>query len=411
MRGFICALFVLSCLSAVALAGDVEFTGKFDAELAPDIESATRITFKYLAPEKLKGQMTFGADAHASSARLYDPLTDSLSITAVLIEEKGKNPIMFIDLNKDKNLSDNEKFTFPNYDPELPGLYEMTLKIPFDDKTYTSMPFILRYFKGITTSRMAEGDRLLQQSQGIYARGTVNVKGKNVLVQYDYDLKEKQVNPTAGDLGIDVDGDGKIDMDSLSPEYAKVDGEAAIFRLGDTYVSTKKADLKKNLIILREHQAKDYKRVELSMGNTMPEFEFVDFKGKKRKFSEFRGKYVLLDIWGFWCPACRDELPYLKEAFRKFQGRNLEIIGLNTDPQPPEVVKKIVEQNGMNWTHATFESVVEMLGKKWMITSFPTTLLISPEGKILSRSRTDKDEPDLRQADLLETLDEILPEN
>lgn len=408
MRNSIFALLVLFCLSIAAIAGDVEYTGKFDAELAPDIESRERVYFKYLSPEKLKGQMTFGADAYASSGRLYDPLTDSMSITAVLVEEKGKNPILFIDLNKDKSLNDDEKFTFPN-EPELPGLFEMTLKIPFNDKTYSSIPFILRYYRGIKTGKMSEGDRLLEQSQAVFARGSVDVKGKKVLVQYDYDLKERSVNSSAGELGIDVNGDGKIDMDSLSTEYAKVDGEAAIFRLGDTYVSTKKADLKKNLITLREHQAKDYKRVELSMGNTMPEFEFVDFRGKKRKFSEFRGKYVLLDIWGLWCPACREELPYLREAFRKFQGRNLEIVGLNTDPQPPEMVKKIVEENGMNWTHATFESVVEMLGKKWMITSFPTTLLISPEGKILSRSRTDKEEPDLRGQDLLETLDDILP--
>jgi hypothetical protein len=43
------------------------------------------------------------------------------------------------------------------------------------------------------------------------------------------------------------------------------------------------------------------------------------------------------------------------------------------------------------------------------ITSFPSTFLISPEGKILSMSRSDRDEPHLRGEDLLETLDEILP--
>ncbi|MEO8041965.1 MAG: hypothetical protein ABI646_05055 [Acidobacteriota bacterium] len=40
--------------------------------------------------------------------------------------------------------------------------------------------------------------------------------------------------------------------------------------------------------------------------------------------------------------------------------------------------------------------------------SFPTTFLISPEGKILSMSRQERKEPDLRGADLLDSLDEVL---
>jgi hypothetical protein len=35
--------------------------------------------------------------------------------------------------------------------------------------------------------------------------------------------------------------------------------------------------------------------------------------------------------------------------------------------------------------------------------------LISPEGKILSMSRQERDEPDLRGKDLLESLDKALP--
>lgn len=45
------------------------------------------------------------------------------------------------------------------------------------------------------------------------------------------------------------------------------------------------------------------------------------------------------------------------------------------------------------------------------VNSFPTTLLISPGEKILSMGRQGRKEPDLRGQDLLETLDEILPQN
>jgi thiol-disulfide isomerase/thioredoxin len=228
-------------------------------------------------------------------------------------------------------------------------------------------------------------------------------------VQYRYDFLNKQIDPTFGTLGIDTNGDGDIDMDSLSPEAAQVKGDIAIFRVDNIFLSTKKADLQKNSIVLREHSAKEYKRIELSMGNVVPDFEFTDFKGKKRKFSEFRGKYVLLDIWGFWCPACKDELPYVKEAYNRFQSRNFEIVGLNTDEYTIESIRTSLDDNGMKWTQATRDSILPLLAEKMMIRSFPTTMLISPEGKIISRGRVEKDEPDLRGADLLETLDDILP--
>lgn len=126
--------------------------------------------------------------------------------------------------------------------------------------------------------------------------------------------------------------------------------------------------------------------------------------------SEFRGKYVLIDIWGIWCPACRDEVPYIHESYKRFQNRNFEVLGLNTDQRfTMDTLKATLEKNDMKWPQAKFESVYEFLGQNLRITAFPSTFLISPEGKILSMSRSTRDEPDLRGKDLVTTLDKILP--
>ncbi len=120
---------------------------------------------------------------------------------------------------------------------------------------------------------------------------------------------------------------------------------------------------------------------------------------------------MLLDVWGFWCPPCRKEMPYLREAAKRFKSRNLVLVGLNTDPVPFEQVKRLLEENNMMWTQAKFESVFDFLNIQLRVESFPTTFLITPEGKILSMSRHERGEPDLRGRDLLETLDETLPES
>ena len=59
------------------------------------------------------------------------------------------------------------------------------------------------------------------------------------------------------------------------------------------------------------------------------DFDFVDFFGTRRRLSDYRGRYVLLDFWGVWCPNCRAEVPYLKDAYARFKSRGLEIIGMD----------------------------------------------------------------------------------
>jgi len=261
----------------------------------------------------------------------------------------------------------------------------------------------------VRTEEMKEGERLILESRTAFARGSVDIQGKQTLVQYDYNPRSKKISPTSGKLGVDCDADGEIDMDAFSPEAAETEDEAVVFRVGNLYVSTRKVDLEKNQITMKSHSASDYKRIELRMGGQAPEFEFTDFNNKKRKLSEFRGKYLLIDFWGMWCPACRQELPYLRAAYQRFQARGLEILGMNTDP--PDIVSAIkpqLEKQSMTWPQARRETIITTI-RNLRIHSYPTTLLVGPDGKILSLNNRRKDQPELRGKELLKSLDELLP--
>jgi thiol-disulfide isomerase/thioredoxin len=43
----------------------------------------------------------------------------------------------------------------------------------------------------------------------------------------------------------------------------------------------------------------------------------------------FRGKVVLVNVMGSWCPNCHDEAPFLAALYRKYHKRGLEIVALS----------------------------------------------------------------------------------
>jgi thiol-disulfide isomerase/thioredoxin len=59
-------------------------------------------------------------------------------------------------------------------------------------------------------------------------------------------------------------------------------------------------------------------------------FSGVDQSGKTidQDSPEFKGKPVIVDVFGTWCPNCHDEAPLLEQLYRKYRAQGLVIVGL-----------------------------------------------------------------------------------
>jgi thiol-disulfide isomerase/thioredoxin len=142
-----------------------------------------------------------------------------------------------------------------------------------------------------------------------------------------------------------------------------------------------------------------------SSGVSVPDFTFVDFHGGTRRLSDYRGRYVLLDFWGLWCPNCRAEVPYLKAAYAQFQSRGLEIIGMDYEKGATfEDVRQYLFVNGINWTFARADSVRDVIKTQFQIDAFPTLMLVDASGSLVQTSSGS-----LRGERLARTLDKLLP--
>jgi peroxiredoxin len=71
-------------------------------------------------------------------------------------------------------------------------------------------------------------------------------------------------------------------------------------------------------------EADDHKREH-------PEFMLHDLAGKEWKFSDLRGKVVLVNFWATWCPPCRKEMPDLETLHERFQSKGLVVLAISDE--------------------------------------------------------------------------------
>lgn len=68
--------------------------------------------------------------------------------------------------------------------------------------------------------------------------------------------------------------------------------------------------------------------------------------GKSVKFSDYKGKIVVINLWASWCGPCRVETPELIQMSKEFKSQGVEFVGLTTKGNDPDVepIKEFVRQ-------------------------------------------------------------------
>ncbi|MBK9335723.1 MAG: TlpA family protein disulfide reductase [Lewinellaceae bacterium] len=127
-----------------------------------------------------------------------------------------------------------------------------------------------------------------------------------------------------------------------------------------------------------------YRQPRFVAGEKVPDFTAVLADGKTVRFSDLRGKYVLLQFWGSWCGPCRAENPHLVDLYQKYHPQGFEIFSVGIE-QNRRAWQVAIEKDGLVWPYHTVElgSFGGELPRLFNIRSIPTTFLVNPDGVIM----------------------------
>jgi thiol-disulfide isomerase/thioredoxin len=128
---------------------------------------------------------------------------------------------------------------------------------------------------------------------------------------------------------------------------------------------------------------------KLSKGASSSVFTgYVNHAGGTSSLSDFKGKYVYIDIWATWCAPCLAEVPSLKKVEKKYHGKNIEFVSISIDVESKrDTWRKMV-------TDKELSGVQLIADKDWKsdfvaayeINAIPRFILIDPKGNIVSQN-------------------------
>ena len=159
-------------------------------------------------------------------------------------------------------------------------------------------------------------------------------------------------------------------MDTVKAMIGNPECIAMIEKLNDHYLAIENREFDKLVLKSSDNLA------DLSEGEAL----------LKKILEPYKGKFVLLDIWGTWCGPCKEALSHSTEEYARLKDYDIEFLYLaNRSPQDSwENVIKEYNVSGPNVAHYNLPDEQQAAIERHLgVNSFPTYKLFNRDGDLL----------------------------
>ncbi len=153
-------------------------------------------------------------------------------------------------------------------------------------------------------------------------------------------------------------------------------------------------DRNKNDLVRRYNVAKS---TEGGMGSA--DFTYQNYNGGKTNLTDFKGKYVYIDVWATWCGPCLREMPEMQKLMAEYKAKNIVFLFVSVDDlKDTEKWKKMVADKKFGGIHLISDNKLESaFMKSYGVSLIPRSILIGPDGKLVSAMAPRASDPNSRK--------------
>jgi len=98
----------------------------------------------------------------------------------------------------------------------------------------------------------------------------------------------------------------------------------------------------------------------------------------------YRGKVVVINTWGSWCPPCNAEAADLQKTWAGFKGQDVQFVGVDLREGPASGLA-FQRKYGLTYPSIAWDGGSVLLQLKGKASATPSTLVLDRKGRLAAR--------------------------